>query len=229
MKLSIITVSYEDLNRFKKTFKNITENLLASDCRNNVEYLIKINRESDEYHYLNEVEIPDVINIRVLSENDHGIYDAMNQALEKASGKYVWFINSGDYIYSGAINKVTPKLKGYDYYRGKFIYNEQVKEQQVHSILKYSSICHQAIISKKDKTYFNTEYELAADFHLFFNKRFVELNMILCVYGNDRKEKAYSRQICKEKIEIFRKFESNWFLKSVNILALKLIILNRYN
>ena len=41
--------------------------------------------------------------IRVISQSDTGIYDAMNQAVAKARGKYVFFLNCGDRLYDGAV------------------------------------------------------------------------------------------------------------------------------
>jgi glycosyltransferase involved in cell wall biosynthesis len=228
MKLSIITVSLNDLHRFKKTYSNVIENLSVSENLNSVEYVVKTTDKSEESSYLNDIELSAPISVRILTDNDYGIYDAMNRAIDKALGSYVWFINSGDLIYNGAIDEVIPQLRSENYYRGKFLYNNKVIQQKDHFILKYSSLCHQAIISKREESFFDTTYELAADFLHFYGKSFTDLDLILCVYEDDVKEKEYSRQICEEKIQIFEKYETNPFLKFINILALKAIILFRY-
>lgn len=38
--------------------------------------------------------------IRIVQKKDTGIYDAMNQAVEEAAGRYVYFLNCGDRFYS---------------------------------------------------------------------------------------------------------------------------------
>ena len=37
-------------------------------------------------------------NLRVINQQDRGIYDAMNQAVKYCSGKYLWFLNCGDLL-----------------------------------------------------------------------------------------------------------------------------------
>ncbi len=38
--------------------------------------------------------------LKIVSRKDKGIYDAMNQAAEEAGGRYIYFLNCGDYFYS---------------------------------------------------------------------------------------------------------------------------------
>ncbi|MBP5280981.1 MAG: glycosyltransferase [Lachnospiraceae bacterium] len=41
--------------------------------------------------------------IRVINRKDKSIYDAMNQAVEEAKGKYVYFLNCGDKLYDETV------------------------------------------------------------------------------------------------------------------------------
>ena len=45
--------------------------------------------------YLKNLKVP--WRLKWISENDQGIYDAMNKGTTHASGDFVWYLNSGDY------------------------------------------------------------------------------------------------------------------------------------
>jgi glycosyltransferase involved in cell wall biosynthesis len=53
--------------------------------------------------------------VRLISESDKGLYDAMNKGLQLARGRYVLFLNSDDELADGVIDAVRPYLQaGYD-------------------------------------------------------------------------------------------------------------------
>lgn len=61
-----------------------------------------------------------------MSEPDSGIYDAMNKGLKHSEADYVWFINSGDEIYSeDLLSKVFEIPVEYDAYYGDMVYIDE--------------------------------------------------------------------------------------------------------
>lgn len=87
---SIIVASFNAGDRLKKTLQNI----LQQTC-GDYEILVKDGLSGDG----SLRELPDDPRIRIFSRRDGGIYDGMNQALPEAHGKYVYFLNCGDYLY----------------------------------------------------------------------------------------------------------------------------------
>lgn len=51
--------------------------------------------------------------LKYKSEPDKGIYDAFNKGIERACGKYVWLVNSDDYIEKDALQHIYDFTKGY--------------------------------------------------------------------------------------------------------------------
>ena len=84
MRFSVITVCFNA----KDKLKNTLENILSEDF-DDYEIIVKDGLSTDGSLDF----IPKDEKIKVFSEKDSGIYDAMNKAVEKASGEYVIFMN----------------------------------------------------------------------------------------------------------------------------------------
>jgi glycosyltransferase involved in cell wall biosynthesis len=101
IKISIITLNFNNLSGLKKTFSSVLAQNYA-----NFEFIIIDGGSTDgskEYLQENSSKIDYWV-----SEPDRGVYHAMNKGLEKATGTYCLFLNSGDYLFD---NLVLDKVK----------------------------------------------------------------------------------------------------------------------
>ena len=89
MKVSIITVCFNDLNGLQRTIKSVSEQTFS-----NFEHVIIDGGSTDgSVEYLKRISIK---NVKYISEVDEGIYFAMNKGLKIICGDWVIFLNSGD-------------------------------------------------------------------------------------------------------------------------------------
>ncbi|WP_242622619.1 glycosyltransferase [Lachnoclostridium sp. Marseille-P6806] len=87
---SIIVVSFNPGDRLRTTLQSIREQSFAD-----YEVIVKDGKSSDG----SLASIPEDARIRVISGRDCGIYDAMNEAVRRAEGEYLYFLNCGDHLY----------------------------------------------------------------------------------------------------------------------------------
>ncbi len=106
--VSIITVCFNS----EKTIRNTIESVLSQDYPN-IEYLIIDGGSTD--NTLSIVREYDVRISRIVSERDHGIYDAMNKGISFASGEIIGMLNSDDiYINDHAVSELIKKMLSED-------------------------------------------------------------------------------------------------------------------
>lgn len=181
MLFSIITVCFNS----EKTIVNTLDSVLNQKFTD-YEYIIIDGKSRDgTLKILREYErkfLSKGISFHILSESDHGIYDAMNKGIKMAKGKYVALLNSDDTYETGALDLIASAIEahpGFDIYHGMMRY---VDGNQVLKVignddfnLKNEMIEHPAtfISSTAYKNFglYDTKYRLAADYDLMLKMK----------------------------------------------------------
>ena len=96
MRITIITVTYQAAAVLQRTLNSVSR----QTCQD-IEHLIIDGASKDDTvkmakAYQEKVPYPVIIQ----SEPDHGLYDAMNKGLHKATGDYLVFLNAGDTLHA---------------------------------------------------------------------------------------------------------------------------------
>jgi glycosyltransferase involved in cell wall biosynthesis len=175
-KLSIITITYQAEKYVKRTIKSILE----QNGLEHIEYIVIDGASKDRtmdivQKYASQIDV-------ILSEKDHGIYDAMNKGIQKASGEYLLFMNAGDTFASqNTLEKIIQDLsEDPDVLYGETQYTNLdglilgIRSEMTPQVLpqkaswkdfKYGMvICHQSFIAKKSiAPLFDLTYQLSAD------------------------------------------------------------------
>lgn len=165
--LSIITVNYNNnigliktLESVKKqTFPSYEHIIIDADSKDgSKETILKYEKETTHLTYW-------------CSEPDRGIYDGMNKGIEKASGEYIYFLNSGDCLIENILQKILFDGTGYIYGDIKFIGGKKNRIERAPNkvdlvFLLTKSLPHQACFIHhklfEDKKY-DTNYKIVAD------------------------------------------------------------------
>lgn len=108
MKLSIITINFNNVNGLKRTIDSV-----STQSYQDIEHIIIDGGSTDssldvikEYVSSNPKRDPFFKHtIKWVSEKDDGIYNAMNKGIKKATGAYIQILNSGDILASADVTE----------------------------------------------------------------------------------------------------------------------------
>jgi glycosyltransferase involved in cell wall biosynthesis len=162
---SIITTTYNCGAKIDRTW----ESLVTQDFAD-FEYLI-IDGNSKDGTRERLAAIKDS-RFRSSSEPDQGIYDAMNKGIERARGRYLFFLGAGDLLLPGVLQKISRHLPESDaalVYGNVLMGADNLVYDGRFSRLKLCcrNICHQAIFYGRDvfklAGNFNLKYRILAD------------------------------------------------------------------
>lgn len=168
--ISIITINYNDKIGLAKTIESV-----ISQSSKDFEYIIIDGNSNDGCKEL--IEKHTAIIDYWVSEPDTGIYNAMNKGIRAASGDYLLFLNSGDYLYNqNTIQNVTDAIDDgkKDLYYGDAIFKSENLEEVVvfpdklsFYFFTHNSLCHQASFIKKslfeEVFYYNETFRIISD------------------------------------------------------------------
>ncbi len=177
---SIITVSYNAGEKLLHTIESVQKQTFKD-----YELIIKDGGSTD--HSLDGIsETPEGAepSLRILVSEDAGIYDAMNQGIEASRGRYLLFLNCGDYLADEQVLQHMASIIGMDerpaiYYGDTFsrkLRTEIASPPEITPFTCYRNVpCHQACIYERslflDKQY-DVSLKIRADYDHFLHAYF---------------------------------------------------------
>lgn len=228
MKISVITINYNNLNGLEKTLRSVFEQtyqdfefiVIDGGSQDGSRELIESYSEKFDYW---------------VSEPDKGIYNAMNKGVARATGEYVIHMNSGDTFYEKfTLEKVVPALAlGEDFiYGDAFFFNRFDGEPDslwiYPKILSFDFFCigalnHQAVFIKRSLFNkvggYNESYKLISDWlftvesFLFHKATYKHLNLTVCNYDQNGYSAHNWDKAVKERDEALRERFSFFYHK----------------
>ena len=221
--ITVITVCWNAENEIKETVKSVFQQTF-----DNYEYLIVDGLSTDHTILFLKEEAKKANKeqkVRIISEEDHGIYDAMNKGIRYAKGDWLLFLNAGDRLDTNNIlDEVIPFLdEDYDFIYGnaKYLSKEGeyiVESKPIESISIGMPFCHQCVFSKRSimlDTEFDTQYKICADYDMFsraytMGSKFYRFDSVIADYRVGGFSEKHQDLMCKEIVRIKKK---NGFIK----------------
>jgi glycosyltransferase involved in cell wall biosynthesis len=170
--ISIITVVYNGEKTIRQTLDSVCNQSVLPD-----EYIIVDGLSSDSTLTIVRKYMEKYPFIKLISEKDDGIYDAMNKGIKLAKGKLIGIINSDDWYEANAFEKMSEAFieNGSGVYYGimrnilneKEFYLERVNQEFLaQKMIQHPSTFVSADIYR-DYGLFDLNYKISSDLELF--------------------------------------------------------------
>lgn len=214
-KVSIITINYNNLKGLQST----AESILRLDYQN-FEWIIIDGGSTDGSKVF--IEQMDERLSFWCSENDKGVYDAMNKGISHAKGEYVIFMNSGDSFYSETVlSQVFANLKNSPdviYGNALYIFEDHEELKSVPETIDFRfiyeyTIFHQASFIKRELLVENGGYDInlkiVSDWKIWLifilqNRVFVYTPHVICRFDAYGISTGHDDNVNKERNIVFQ-------------------------
>ena len=217
MKLSIITINYNNKAGLQKTIDSV-----ICQTWKDYEWIIIDGGSTDGSKEL--IEQYQQHFAYWCSEPDNGVYNAMNKGIVRAKGDYCLFLNSGDYLCSpDVLSIVFSEQRCEDIIYGNVITKGEKKETVLKSFhsdhilgvdMVKSTICHQAAFIKKDLFdkcgNYDESLTMVSDWKFFFvvilmhkcSVKYIDVNVVY--YDLTGFSTNYPQKLEEEKIKVLK-------------------------
>lgn len=226
--ITIVTVAYNAIQLIEATIKSV-----ISQSYTSIEYIIIDGGSTDGT--IDIIKKYDKYLAYWISESDKGIYDAMNKGIEKASGKWINFLNAGDTFYDNYVIEHVAKQvdDNLDIIYGNthliYSFGDYIVKGGKVSSQQYMPFCHQSSFSstKLMKRYgFDLRYKICADKNFFYiaynnHAKYKYVDMLISNYeaedgisANNLQKAIYEMGLIEGKTHLLQ-----WKLKYFTILV----------
>jgi len=168
--ISVITVSFNSAKTIAHTLRSLNE-----QTSGNFESIVIDGNSTDGTQAV--VESFGNLVSQFVSENDTGIYHAMNKGIDLARGRYISFLNSDDRYPENSIQTISEQELDADIYYGNMVKERylngklftRIEKPDISRMEKTMSIFHPSTFAKRELFSnlgkFSLEYSLASDYH----------------------------------------------------------------
>jgi glycosyltransferase involved in cell wall biosynthesis len=189
--ISVITVVYNGVTTLEQTILSV-----INQAYKNIEYIIIDGGSTD-----GTVDIIKKYEKHLaywISEPDNGIYDAMNKGIDKATGEWINFMNSGDYFHNKYVLLfINSHLSNnIDVLYGDTMLKDSKHKSKIYPLWRFKlhmPFCHQSCFVKTNlykRIYFDVAHKYCADYNFFYSLyiakyKFAYLPSIIAIYDEN--------------------------------------------
>lgn len=193
--ITFVTVCFNAKDSIRKTIDSVLKQNYEF-----FEYIIVDGMSSDGTYEVVQ-EYSDDSHVTIIHEEDKGIYDAMNKAVNIAKGEYIFFLGAGDVLksedVSGLINKYAERKTSLLCFNMEYLYSDgTVKIVDYYNKPNLSGFrracgfptCHQSFLVRTEimlEHKFNLKYKYGADQDI----------LAYCLKGKNRKNYTSAKEV----------------------------------
>jgi len=235
--ISIITVVYNGEKEIEETIQSV-----INQTYENIEYIILDGASKDGTVACIKKHEKNIDYWK--SEKDKGIYDAMNKAIDLATGEWINFMNAGDrFAGNNVLEEIfdTENMENYDFIYGEHIWKglddkeHLVKTKPLSQMWQRISFCHQSLFTKTklmQEKKFDLSYKIVCDYQHYFSsynegKLFHKVNFPISVFSAGGFSDINFFKRTKERYSVVKQYKNNLEMKKYYFNLVKTYYMNK--